>query len=86
MLQELERARPRSVRGRLDPRVGLEEAGIDTTRFLDAVNRIEGLYGMRFRDDWLSEIRTGDEHDGTGAGGPTSTSRPSAPPARWRST
>ena len=61
VLEELERSRPSSSRGRLDPRSGLEEAGIDTTRFLDAVNRIEGLYEMRFRDEWLSEIRTGDD-------------------------
>jgi 8-amino-7-oxononanoate synthase len=37
----------------------LAEAGIDEGRFLDAVNRLEGHYQMRFHADWLRGIRTG---------------------------
>jgi len=39
----------------------LAEAGIDQRRFLDAVNRLEGHYQMRFHPAWLHGIRTGDD-------------------------
>jgi len=36
----------------------LARHGIDAGRFLDAVARIEGRYQMRFRDEWLRDVRT----------------------------
>jgi 8-amino-7-oxononanoate synthase len=32
--------------------------GVDGGRFLDAIARIEGRYQMRFRDEWLRDVRT----------------------------
>jgi 8-amino-7-oxononanoate synthase len=61
VIEELERARPVTSRSRLEPGAALTEAGIDAARFLDAVARIEGRYQMRFREDWLSDVRTGDD-------------------------
>jgi hypothetical protein len=42
----------------LTPRTLLADAGIDHVRLLDATCRIEGHYQMRFRDEWLREIRS----------------------------
>jgi 8-amino-7-oxononanoate synthase len=61
VIEELERARPVTSRSRLEPGAALADAGIDEARFLDAVARIEGRYQMRFRDEWLSDVRTGDD-------------------------
>ncbi len=36
-------------------------AGIDAGRFLDALQRIEGRYGMRFHESWLQSVTTTDE-------------------------
>jgi 8-amino-7-oxononanoate synthase len=58
VLAELERVRPAAGHGRLDPDMALEAAGIDAARFLDVVSRIEGLYEMRFHDEWLRDVRT----------------------------
>jgi 8-amino-7-oxononanoate synthase len=58
VIAELERARPATNRGGLDPAAALEASGIDRSRFLDAMSRIEGLFEMRFRDEWLRDIRT----------------------------
>jgi len=58
VIEELERARPVASRSRLDPGAALADAGIDATRFLDAVVRIEGRYQMRFREEWLRDVRT----------------------------
>jgi 8-amino-7-oxononanoate synthase len=55
---ELARVRPVANRGPLTPATTLDAAGIDPLAFLDAVNRLEGRYQMRFRDDWLVGIRT----------------------------
>jgi 8-amino-7-oxononanoate synthase len=58
VLEELDRvATPEGRRG-LSPRASLAEAGIDESRFLDAVNRLEGRYQMRFHEEWLRNIRT----------------------------
>ncbi|MFM7035033.1 MAG: aminotransferase class I/II-fold pyridoxal phosphate-dependent enzyme [Planctomycetia bacterium] len=61
VLGELERSRPFNSRSRLDPGMELEKAGVDPSRFLDAVRRIEGLYQMRFHEEWLQDIRTCDD-------------------------
>jgi 8-amino-7-oxononanoate synthase len=58
VLGELRRVMPATSRGPLSPRSNLVAAGIDALRLGDAVARIEGLYGMRFRDEWLTAIRT----------------------------
>jgi 8-amino-7-oxononanoate synthase len=58
VLEELERVAPRPGRRHLEPRASLADVGIDQTRFLDAVHRIEGLYEMRFHADWLEGVRT----------------------------
>jgi 8-amino-7-oxononanoate synthase len=58
VLDELARVRPRGAHGPLTPGMSLAEAEVDPIGFLDAVNRIEGLYQMRFRDEWLAGIRT----------------------------
>jgi len=42
----------------LSDRATLREAGVDDAAFLDAVTRIEGCYEMRFREEWLRDIRT----------------------------
>ena len=36
----------------------LADCGIDASRFVDLVNRLEGRYQMRFREEWLRGIRT----------------------------
>jgi 8-amino-7-oxononanoate synthase len=58
VIEELERVVPAAGRRRLDQRSRLVESGIDAARFLDAVSRIEGLYQMRFHDEWLRGIET----------------------------
>ncbi len=58
VLEELDRSRPVESRGRLAADSTLAEAGIDASRFLDAIHRIEGRYGMRFRAEWLEGIVT----------------------------
>ncbi|NBV46511.1 MAG: aminotransferase class I/II-fold pyridoxal phosphate-dependent enzyme [Planctomycetia bacterium] len=56
VVAELDRVRPRGPA--LAAHATLDELGVDGQRFLDAVNRIEGQYEMRFRDEWLARIRT----------------------------
>lgn len=56
VVAELDRVRPRGPA--LAAHATLDEVGVDGQRFLDAVNRIEGQYEMRFRDEWLARIRT----------------------------
>jgi 8-amino-7-oxononanoate synthase len=46
---------------RLTPGCLLADRGIDEAAFLDAISRIEGRYEMRFRDEWLADIRTPDD-------------------------
>jgi len=58
VLDELARVQSPARRGRLAATTTLLEAGIDPLGFLDAVTRIEGRYQMRFRDEWLTGIRT----------------------------
>ena len=58
VLEELARVQSQGRRGPLSDRSTLSEAGIDESCFMDAVSRIEGRYEMRFRDDWLADIRT----------------------------
>jgi 8-amino-7-oxononanoate synthase len=58
VLDELARVQPPAKRSRLVPTATLDEAGIDPIGFLDAVSRIEGRYQMRFRDEWLTGVRT----------------------------
>ena len=58
VIDELARVRPRGARRPLTPGMTLLEAEVDPIGFLDAVNRIEGRYQMRFRDEWLAGIRT----------------------------
>jgi len=57
VLDELARVRP-GVGPAPTPGMTLAAAEIDPVGFLDAVNRIEGRYQMRFRDEWLAHIRT----------------------------
>ncbi|MEY3206440.1 MAG: hypothetical protein RLZZ21_2771 [Planctomycetota bacterium] len=61
VLEELERVAPAESRSRLTPRGALADAGIDEPRFLDAVNRLEGRYQMRFHADWLRDVQTCDD-------------------------
>jgi len=58
IMLELRRVMPATSRGPLLPRSNLVAAGIDANRMGDAIARIEGIYGMRFRDEWLTPIRT----------------------------
>jgi len=58
VLDELGRVRPARARLPLTPGMTLADADVDAIGFLDAVNRIEGRYEMRFRDEWLASIRT----------------------------
>jgi 8-amino-7-oxononanoate synthase len=60
VLEELSRV---SAAGpdRLTPGCLLSDMGIDEAAFLDAISRIEGRYEMRFRDEWLADIRTPDD-------------------------
>jgi 8-amino-7-oxononanoate synthase len=58
VIDELTRVRPRGARQPLTPGMTLVEAEVDPIGFLDAVNRIEGRYQMRFREEWLVGIRT----------------------------
>ena len=58
VVEELERSLPPSATARITRNTVLAEVGIDAPRFLDALSRIEGRYGMRFHDSWLHGIRT----------------------------
>ena len=58
VIEELARFQPRGRRGGFSDRSTLADAGLDDAAFLDVVNRIEGRYEMRFRDDWLRGIQT----------------------------
>ncbi len=58
VIAELERVMSPTAEGPLSPRSSLLDAGIDAGRLGDALARIEGLYGMRFRDEWLASILT----------------------------
>lgn len=58
VIEELERVVPASMKQRLNSQSVLAELGIHGERLWDAVNRIEGRYGMRFHPDWLRDVRT----------------------------
>ncbi len=58
VLEELARVQSPAQRRPLTPGMTLAEAGVGPIRFLDAVNRIEGRYQMRFAEDWLDRIHT----------------------------
>jgi 8-amino-7-oxononanoate synthase len=58
VLEALQRTVPDSSAIRLGTHSVLQDSGIDSDRFLDAVARIEGHYQMRFHASWLSGIRT----------------------------
>lgn len=57
VLEELALSQPAAKRT-LTPGMTLAEAGVGPIRFLDAINRIEGRYQMRFREEWLEGILT----------------------------
>jgi len=56
VVAELDRVRPAGPA--LSAHATLDDLGVDRHRFLDAINRIEGRFEMRFRDDWLAAIST----------------------------
>jgi 8-amino-7-oxononanoate synthase len=58
VLEELARVQSPAHRRPLTPGMTLAEAGVGPLRFLDAVNRIEGRYQMRFAEEWLDRIHT----------------------------
>jgi 8-amino-7-oxononanoate synthase len=58
VMAELERVMAPDAKGPLEPLSSLVAAGIDGGRLRDALVRIEGLYGMRFRDEWLASLHT----------------------------
>ena len=58
VIAELERVLPPTSRRPLSPRSSLVAAGIDAGRLADAIARLEGRYVMRFREEWLAEVRT----------------------------
>ena len=58
VLDALESVRPAGGRQRLAPNTVIADAGIDSDRFLDAINWLEGRYQMRFHASWLTGIRT----------------------------
>ena len=58
VVEELGRVQAPGRRGGLSDRSTLADAGVDDAAFLDAVTRIEGHYGMRFRDEWIDRIQT----------------------------
>ncbi|MEX0671705.1 MAG: aminotransferase class I/II-fold pyridoxal phosphate-dependent enzyme [Pirellulales bacterium] len=58
VIETLEQVMPAGRGRRLLTHTSLAEAGIDAERFLDAVNRLEGRYEMRFHDSWLTGVCT----------------------------
>jgi len=58
VLEELARVRGDGSTGAITPRTSLNDAGVGATALMDAVNRIEGRYQMRFREEWLQDVRT----------------------------
>jgi 8-amino-7-oxononanoate synthase len=58
VLEELARVQSPTHRRPLTPGMTLAEAGVGPIRFLDAVNRIEGRYQMRFAEQWLDRVHT----------------------------
>lgn len=58
VIEELERVVPAAMKQRLNSQSVLAELGIHGDRLWDAINRIEGRYGMRFHPDWLRDVRT----------------------------
>ena len=58
VLEELVRVGRSGSAGAITPRTSLKDAGVDDTALMDAVNRIEGRYQMRFCEEWLQDVRT----------------------------
>ena len=58
VLEELARVQSPTHRRPLTPGMTLAEAGVGPIRFLDAINRIEGRYQMRFAEEWFDRIHT----------------------------
>ncbi|MFM8577942.1 MAG: hypothetical protein ACKOCN_03970 [Planctomycetaceae bacterium] len=58
VLREVSRVRSGSAPLPLTPRTLLIDAGIDQDGLLDVACRIAGHYQVRFRDEWLREMRT----------------------------
>lgn len=58
VFEELARVRSFQGSGVLSEDSALTSCGIDDARFLDAIHRLEGRYGMRFRQEWLADIFT----------------------------
>jgi 8-amino-7-oxononanoate synthase len=61
VVAELRRLTEAQPSRRVGPATDLAAAGIDQRLFLDAVNRLEGHYQMRFHPEWLRGIRTCDD-------------------------
>ena len=57
VIGELERVLPATARRPLTAQTSLSACGIDDVLLGDAVARIEGRYGMRFRAEWLALVR-----------------------------
>lgn len=58
VMAELVRVIPSSQGKALSHGSALSAVGIDACRLGDAVARIEGIYGMRFHEEWLTSIHT----------------------------
>lgn len=58
VLEELVRVGGSGSAAAITPRTSLKDAGVDDTALMDAVNRIEGRYQMRFCEEWLQDVRT----------------------------
>jgi 8-amino-7-oxononanoate synthase len=58
VIDELRRSAPPRGGRPLGVTTVLAGAGVDEARFLDAVNRLEGRYQMRFHPEWLRGVRT----------------------------
>ena len=58
VLSELEQVLPATSRGLISPESSLSAAGIDESRLADAIVRLEAHYFMRFRAEWLADVRT----------------------------
>jgi len=61
VMEELAAVQPAGVGGRIVGGQPLADVGIDHGRLLDAIQRIEGRYGMRFHEAWLRDVTTCDD-------------------------
>jgi len=58
VLSQVRSVVPAELQGELSLDTSLHELGVDSVAVMEAINRIEETFGMRFREEWLYDIDT----------------------------